>query len=181
MSKCIRGPMLFHGEDDLNTSDLCHIVDHFLFGFAARSEEDVKNGALRLNCMGDYRIAERHMIEWCEGPLGATLEHGADFELLIPDHIGLALAAHRIDPSTRWRNVLDVHRVQYFAYNSVLTMLGPSEGVEARGSYSITRKDGKPLLEPHLHALMKYCVSLQPRHWTSDDFDPKKPVEESRR
>jgi hypothetical protein len=26
MSKCIRGPMLFHGEDDLNTSDLCHIV-----------------------------------------------------------------------------------------------------------------------------------------------------------
>jgi hypothetical protein len=101
--------------------------DHFLFGFAARSEEDVKNGALRLNCMGDYRSAERHMIEWCEGPLGATLEHDADFELLIPDHIGLALAAHIIDPSTRWRNVLDVHRVQYFAFNSVLTMLGPSE------------------------------------------------------
>ncbi|KAF1849176.1 uncharacterized protein K460DRAFT_330886 [Cucurbitaria berberidis CBS 394.84] len=108
---------------------------------------------VRLNCQGDQQFLDRPIIEEHVGLLAGC--HESQIPTPVADRVGLPLIAYQNTPARVWRDYAPHSGRQ----NHKACLLNPGQQTAETGSVTLGRKDGKPLLLAHVHALLSYTAA----------------------
>jgi hypothetical protein len=114
----------------------------------------------RWNCYGDVYIVGRGPN--CETIDVPTSLASAQFEVQawVTERVGLPLMAQKIPSSLMWRDrkTSDGQTCVYKTFAKIMNPYEPDGNLDHYpGSLLLTRKDGKPFLQAHIHALLDWA------------------------
>lgn len=167
LPKIVFGPVIYFGMcRDLDTVDFCNTVDHtrdiywkVIMDKVYRFQGQVKVEAIRLNCLGDININDRPAVEkyllpvtWCDDEVAKKLPLG--------DEIELPLVMRNFANPLAWRK-RKTNDGTPCVTNEKVAILDPLKLGQNAGSVGVVRKDKKPILLPHMMALLDYCTNFR--------------------
>jgi hypothetical protein len=144
---------------DLKPVDLRHVVDNLRMVYCKfedinrRLMEGSEIKAVRLNCEGDTFFCDRAEFQPVLEPKSALLL-ASDIPTPVADRIGIPIIVRKVPPAIVWRDARRPYRIN----NDNTRMLNPPVQGADTGSLVLLRKDGKPLLPIHIHALFGYTA-----------------------
>lgn len=148
---------------NLTPMDFRHVIDMLRIKYSTH-EETMRSivhskkpdliRAVRLNCIADTHYLRRPTLEAIR-ELPDILEMDTHISTPVAEKIGIPLIVRQVPPALAWRGPSNPSRM----LNHTATMLNPPMQPATTGSLIVARKDGKPLLPVHIHALITYTAT----------------------